>query len=249
MNDLLTPRADGRAPDELRPVVLQPNIAPACDGSVLVSMGNTQVICGASVQPEVPRWMRAQNIPGGWITAEYSMLPYSTEDRSRRELASGKPSGRTQEIQRLIGRSIRAVVDLNILGRRTIWLDCDVLRADGGTRTASVTGAFLALRMALHKLLEQDKLEQDPLRDSVAAISVGVVDGRPLLDLCYVEDVAAEVDMNVVMTGSGKFVEIQGTAEEEPFSAETMQQLQTLAAKGIRELSDLQATALTQAPQ
>ena len=249
MNDLLELRSDGRAPDELRPVVLQPNIAPACSGSVLISMGNTQVICGASVQPEVPRWMRAQNIPGGWITAEYSMLPYSTEDRSRRELVAGKPSGRTQEIQRLIGRSIRAVVDLTVLGRRTIWLDCDVLQADGGTRTASVTGAFLALRLALRKLLEEDQLEQDPLRDSVAAISVGVVEGRPLLDLCYVEDVAADVDMNVVMTGSGQFVEIQGTAEEQPFSADTMQQLQNLAAKGTRELSDLQATALSQATQ
>jgi len=239
-----TLRSDGRSPDELRPVTLQTGIAPAADGSILIGMGATRVICGASVQNEVPRWLRAQNQPGGWVTAEYSMLPYSTEDRSRREVSSGKPSGRTQEIQRLIGRSLRAVVDLEALGPRTIWLDCDVLQADGGTRTASVTGAYLALRMAINGLLEAGKLEQDPLKDSVAAISVGVVHGVPLLDLCYVEDFAASVDMNVVMTGSGEFVEVQGTAEEAPFSADALKHMQDLAAKGIRELTEIQASAL-----
>lgn len=243
MNNAATPRSDGRAPDELRPVTLQPGIAPASDGSILIGMGNTRVICGASVQNEVPRWMRAQNQPGGWVTAEYSMLPYSTDDRSRREVSSGKPSGRTQEIQRLIGRSLRSVVDLEALGPRTIWLDCDVLQADGGTRTASVTGAFLALRFAINGLLDSGKLECDPLKDSVAAISVGVVHGTPLLDLCYVEDFAASVDMNVVMTGSGDFVEVQGTAEEAPFSADTLTKMQNLAAKGIRELTEIQGSA------
>ncbi len=169
------------------------------------------------------------------------MLPYATTDRSRREAASGKVSGRTQEIQRLIGRSLRAVVDLKALGSRTIWVDCDVLQADGGTRTAAITGAYIALRIAVQELTKQGKLESDPLTDAVAAISVGVVEGKPLLDLCYVEDVAAEVDMNVVMTGSGDFVEVQGTAEEEPYSQETLDKMLTLAKKGIKELIQLQA--------
>lgn len=235
------PRVDGRSVDELRPVCLQQDFAKAALGSVLISMGDTRVICAASVEDGVPRWMRAQDVSGGWVTAEYSMLPYSTTDRSRREVTSGKVSGRTQEIQRLIGRSLRAVVDLQALGSRTVWLDCDVLQADGGTRTAAITGAFLALRLAVERLLRDGVLTRNPIRDSVAAISVGVVEGRPLLDLCYLEDVAAEVDMNVVMTGSGKYVEIQGTAEGEPFSATLLRKLQGLAAGGIEELTRIQA--------
>jgi ribonuclease PH len=237
-------RGDGRAEDQLRAVSIQKGIAKACPGSVLVSMGNTQVICAASVDEDVPRWMRAQGVEGGWITAEYSMLPYSTSDRSRRESTAGKVGGRTMEIQRLIGRSLRAVVDMKALGRHTIWLDCDVLQADGGTRTASITGAYVALRLAVNQLLQDGRLDQDPIRESVAAISVGVVEGRPLLDLCYVEDVAAEVDMNVVMTAAGRYVEIQGTAETEPFSKSVLDAMQRLAASGIEELTMLQEKAL-----
>ena len=237
-------RSDGRAEDELRVVSFREGIASACPGSVLISMGNTQVICAASVDDDVPRWMRAQGVEGGWITAEYSMLPYSTSERSRRESTAGKVGGRTMEIQRLIGRSLRAVVDMVALGRHTIWLDCDVLQADGGTRTASITGAYVAMRLAVNQLLHDGRLDRDPVRESVAAISVGVVDGKPLLDLCYVEDVAAEVDMNVVMTAAGKFVEIQGTAETEPFSKAALDKMQHLAASGIKELTVLQETLL-----
>jgi len=237
-------RSDGRAEDELRVVSFREGIASACPGSVLISMGNTQVICAASVDDDVPRWMRAQGVEGGWITAEYSMLPYSTSERSRRESTAGKVGGRTMEIQRLIGRSLRAVVDMVALGRHTIWLDCDVLQADGGTRTASITGAYVAMRLAVNQLLHDGRLDRDPVRESVAAISVGVVDGKPLLDLCYVEDVAAEVDMNVVMTADGKFVEIQGTAETEPFSKAALDKMQHLAASGIKELTVLQETLL-----
>jgi len=237
-------RSDGRAEDELRAVSFREGIASACPGSVLISMGNTQVICAASVDDDVPRWMRAQGVEGGWITAEYSMLPYSTSERSRRESTAGKVGGRTMEIQRLIGRSLRAVVDMAALGRHTIWLDCDVLQADGGTRTASITGAYVAMRLAVNQLLHDGRLDRDPVRESVAAISVGVVDGKPLLDLCYVEDVAAEVDMNVVMTAAGKFVEIQGTAETEPFSKAALDEMQRLAASGIKELTVLQETLL-----
>lgn len=239
-------RADGRTSDELRPVTLEQNFAKAALGSVLITMGETRVICAASLEEGVPRWMRAQQVAGGWVTAEYSMLPYATADRTRRDVALGKISGRSQEIQRLIGRSLRAVVDLQALGPRTLWLDCDVLQADGGTRTVAITGAFVALRLAVNRLLRQGVLRADPIRDSVAAISVGVVDGRPLLDLCYAEDAAAQVDMNVVMTGSGTYVEIQGTAESEPFSATTLRKLQGLAAGGIEELTRLQAQALEQ---
>ncbi len=237
-------RSDGRAEDELRAVSFREGIASSCPGSVLISMGNTQVICAASVDDDVPRWMRAQGVEGGWITAEYSMLPYSTSERSRRESTAGKVGGRTMEIQRLIGRSLRAVVDMVALGRHTIWLDCDVLQADGGTRTASITGAYVAMRLAVNQLLHDGRLDRDPVRESVAAISVGVVDGKPLLDLCYVEDVAAEVDMNVVMTADGKFVEIQGTAETEPFSKAALDKMQHLAASGIKELTVLQETLL-----
>ncbi|MFH0907633.1 MAG: ribonuclease PH [bacterium] len=234
-------RADGRKADELRPILFQPGIAPAATGSVLVRMGNTQVICAVSIVDEVPRWMKEQKVKGGWITAEYSMLPYSTAERSRRESTGGKVGGRTHEIQRLIGRSMRAIVDLEKLGSRTIWVDCDVLQADGGTRTAAITGSFVALRMAVDKLLKDGALAADPVREAVAAVSVGVVDGQALLDLCYTEDVVAEVDMNVVMTASGKFVEVQGTAESEPFPRETLDEMLALAEKGIRKLLEEQA--------
>ena len=233
-------RSDGRRPDQLRPVSFELDIAPAASGSVLVRMGKTQVICGVSIDDDIPRWKKDQGQTSGWITAEYSMLPYSTGDRAKREVGSGRVSGRTQEIQRLIGRSLRAVVDLEILGPRTIWIDCDVLQADGGTRTASITGSFVALRHAVDKMLKAGKLEKDPIREAVAAVSVGVVDGRPLLDLCYVEDVAAEVDMNLVMTSSGKFVEVQGTAEGDPFDDKTLQQLLALGKGGIKRLLAMQ---------
>lgn len=231
------PRADGRTADQLRPLTLTPGIAPAAHGSVLISMGNTQVICGVSIEESVPGWMKAQGVTGGWITAEYSLLPYSTKDRARREAA--KPSGRTMEIQRLIGRSLRAAVDLDKLGSRTIWIDCDVLQADGGTRTAAITGAWIALRLAVNKLLKSGKLAQDPLVERVAAISVGMVAGQPMLDLCYTEDVDAETDMNVVMTGNGQYIEVQGTAEAKPFSPEQLQQLLALAGEGIRTLCEI----------
>lgn len=235
----MSERSDGRTPDQLREVRFEPGIAPACAGSVLVSMGQTRVICAAAVEPMVPRWMQRQKVEGGWLTAEYSMLPYSTEERSRRE-NSGRLSGRTQEIQRLIGRSLRAVVDLKKLGSRTITVDCDVLQADGGTRTASVTGGFVALRLAVDALLREALIIEDPIREEVAAISVGMVGGEALLDLCYVEDVAADVDMNVVMTASGRFVELQGTAEGTPFDRSQMDALVGLAESGIRDLIDLQ---------
>lgn len=232
-------RLDGRRADELRPVHFRRRIAPSAAGSILMEMGNTQVICAVSMDERVPPWMRQQKVPGGWLTAEYSMLPYATGDRSRRESTAGKPSGRTQEIQRLIGRSLRAVTDLEALGARTVWIDCDVLQADGGTRTAAVTGAYAALRMAVNGWLKEGRLEQNPLKDSVAAVSVGIVDGAPLLDLCYEEDVRAEVDMNVVMTGAGSFVEVQGTAEADPFSPVQLQAMLALAADGIQSLDTL----------
>jgi len=242
-NSKISSRADGRNADDLRPISFLPGIAPAATGSVLVKMGNTQVICAVSIDDEVPRWMKEQKVKGGWITAEYSMLPYSTADRSRRESTGGKVGGRTHEIQRLIGRSMRAIVDLEKLGPRTVWIDCDVLQADGGTRTASITGSFVALRMAVDKLLKAGTLTVDPINEAVAAISVGVVEGQALLDLCYTEDVAAEVDMNVVMTASGKFVEVQGTAESEPFPRATLDELLGLAEKGIKSLLKQQADA------
>lgn len=231
------PRPDDRAADELRPLKLEKNVAKAAAGSVLISLGNTRVICAASVDESVPRWMRQQKVKGGWVTGEYSMLPYSTGPRTSRESSIGRVGGRTIEIQRLIGRSLRAAVDLEKLGDRTIWVDCDVLEADGGTRTASVTGGFIALRMAIEKLIEKGRLETSPLREPVAAISVGVVDGRPALDLCYEEDLGAEVDMNVVMTESGRFIEVQGTAEGDPFTNSALQEMLRLAKKGVKELT------------
>jgi len=233
-------RADGRLANEIRPVTFQKNIAPATDGSVLISVGNTQVICSVGIEENIPRWMRAQNMTSGWLTAEYRMMPCSTNPRSQRESPGGKLGGRTQEIQRLIGRSLRAVVDMEKLGKRTIWIDCDVLQADGGTRTASITGGFVALRLAIDKLLQAGTLESDPIIESLAAVSVGVVDGAPVLDLDYPEDYRAEVDMNVVMTESGRFVELQGSAEGEPFSSTCLQEMITLAQKGIDDLLNAQ---------
>src|ERR1700704_6089173 len=190
-------RADGRRPEQLRPVRFQNGIAPYATGSTLIAFGNTQVICGVTIEESVPRWMKEQNVTGGWITAEYSMLPYSTLQRKQRDISKGKIDGRSQEIQRLIGRAIRAAIDLEKVGARTIWIDCDVLQADGGTRTAAITGAFVALALAVRKLIAEKKLTENPLLSAVAAVSVGLIAGEAMLDLCYVEDVAAAVDMNI----------------------------------------------------
>ena len=231
-------RPDGRKNNEIRPVKIQRNFLETAEGSVLISMGNTRVICTASIEDRVPPFLKDQK--RGWITAEYSMLPRATHSRTMRESVSGKVSGRTHEIQRLIGRALRSVVDLSGLGERTIWLDCDVLQADGGTRTASITGAFLCLSDALKYAVRNGLIEKIPLKDYLAAISVGIVKGEPLIDLCYSEDFAAEVDMNVVMTGSGKFVEIQGTAEGMPFSKSALDSLLKLADEGINHLIGIQ---------
>ncbi len=245
-NQSVNARSDGRALDQLREVGFELDIAPASKGSVLVRMGRTRVVCAVSVDEKVPRWMQAQKVPGGWLTGEYSLLPYATPDRSSRESSLGRVSGRTQEIQRLIGRSLRAVVDLEALGPRTLWVDCDVLEADGGTRTASITGAFVALRLAVNRLMAEELLQEDPIRESVAAISVGIVNGVPMLDLCYEEDLAASVDMNVVVTGSGRYVEVQGTAEGNPYSRQELDAMLALADKGVSELTEAQHQALLQ---
>src|SRR4051812_22779669 len=237
-------RADGRQATQLRNITFEPNIAPYATGSVLVSFGLTRVICAATIEPKVPQWMRQQGVKGGWLTAEYSMLPYSTLDRKARVISRGKLDGRTVEIQRLIGRSLRAVIDLQKLGEHTLWIDADVLQADGGTRTAAITGAYLAARLAVQKLLDAKKLAENPITDSVAAVSVGVFDGRELLDLAYVEDKDAEVDFNIVMTGRGQFVEVQGSGEEATFSQEQLTSLIALAQKGMKELSSLQSAFL-----
>jgi len=223
---------------------MQTGIAPNAAGSVLCSFGNTQVICAASVENNVPPWMKAQGVVGGWTSAEYSMLPYSTLDRKRRDVNKGKLDGRSVEIQRLIGRSIRAIIDLKKLPGFTIWLDCDVLRADGGTRTASITGAYVALRLAVNKLLEDEKIPEDPILDSLGAVSAGIVNEQALLDLDYLEDRDAQVDANVVMTGSGKFVEVQSTGEEATYSAGQLQQILSLCGQGIEELTQHQEAAL-----
>jgi ribonuclease PH len=238
------PRPDGRSNDDLRPILFEEGIAPHATGSVLVSFGNTKVICAATIEKKVPRWMQAQGIEGGWASAEYSMLPYSTHERKQRDISRGKQDGRGIEIQRLIGRSLRAVLDLKKLPGHTLWLDCDVLQADGGTRTAAITGAYVAARRAVGRLLADGVLAEDPFRDSVAAVSVGIFYDTAVLDLNYAEDVAASVDCNVVMTGSGEFVEIQGTGEEATFSEEQFAQLMTLAKKGIVELTELQKQAV-----
>ena len=235
-------RADDRAPDKIRRVKITRNYIKSAEGSCLIEVGDTKVICTASVEERVPRFLRG--LEEGWITAEYGMLPRATSDRSSREASRGRVGGRTHEIQRLIGRSLRAVVDLKALGERTVWLDCDVVQADGGTRTASITGAFVALVDALKWLKREGKITEWPIRDFVAATSVGIVDGKPLLDLTYEEDFRASVDVNVVMTGEGKFVEVQGTAEEHPFTKSEMDKLIDLAKKGIEKLIAIQKEVL-----
>jgi ribonuclease PH len=235
-------RAAGRPDDQLRPVEILPGFVETADGSALTSVGGTRVICTASVEESVPAWMRGRG--RGWVTAEYAMLPASTGQRKARDISRGKLDGRTTEIQRLIGRSLRAVVDMEALGERTVWLDCDVLQADGGTRCASICGAWVALRLALGKLVDAGALEAVPLTDSIAAVSVGMVEGRPLLDLAYVEDSRAESDMNVVMTGAGLLVEVQATAEGSTFSRAELDGLLDLAESGIRDLAVAQSAAV-----
>ncbi|MFY9526638.1 MAG: ribonuclease PH [Limnochordia bacterium] len=232
-------RVDGRRPDELRPVKITRDYIMHAEGSVLIELGNTKVICTATIEDRVPHWLRGEGT--GWITAEYAMLPRATGVRNQRESSKGRIGGRTHEIQRLIGRSLRSIIDLKALGERTIWLDCDVIQADGGTRTAAITGAYIALTDALRKLPQPVAVQ-----DYLAAISLGIVDGQVLLDLCYEEDFAAQLDMNVVMTGSGKIVEIQGTAETAPFSREELNALLDLAKKGILELVDMQKSLFMQ---
>jgi ribonuclease PH len=239
-------RPDGRQPDELRPITFERDFTDAAAGSVLVSFGDTKVLCTASVDDDVPRWMRGSG--KGWVTAEYSMLPGSSPERIRREVDKGRPSGRTQEIQRHIGRSLRAVCDMVALGERQVVVDCDVLQADGGTRTASICGGYLALHDALTRVVTAGDLRAHPLTEPVGAISVGIVGGTPLLDLPYVEDSTAEVDMNVVMTGEGRFVEVQGTAEGMAFTRDELDQLLALAEGGIREIFALQAQLLELPP-
>ena len=239
-------RSDNRTPEQMRPVHLVPDFISTAEGSVLIEVGNTRVICTASVEETVPSWMR--NSGKGWITSEYGMLPRSTLTRTPREAAKGKPSGRTQEIQRLIGRSLRAVTDLKQLGERTLWIDCDVIQADGGSRTASITGAFLAMGLALGKLVEAGTLTTVPIRDFVAATSVGIVDGEIMLDLSYEEDARAEVDMNLVMTGGRRLVEIQATAEQHPFDDAQLQRMMELARRGIDALIAKQQAVLTALP-
>ena len=238
-------RTDGRAANELRSVKIMPDFLSYAEGSVLIEMGNTRVICAASLEERVPPFLR--NTGQGWLTAEYAMLPRSTQTRTAREIGRGGPSGRTHEIQRLIGRSLRAVADMKALGERTLTIDCDVLQADGGTRTAAITGAFVAFSLAASRLLKAGKISRSIVLNSVAAVSVGIVDNTPLLDLKYDEDSRAEVDMNVVCTGDGRFIEVQGTAEREPFSREQMDELLELAGSGIGSLIRVQQQALAQA--
>ena len=237
-------RSDGRRNDQLRPIGFQNHIAPHATGSTLIEWGQTRVICGVTVDESVPRWMKEQGVTGGWITAEYSMLPYSTLQRKQRDISKGKIDGRSQEIQRLIGRSLRAALDLEKLGSRTIWVDCDVLQADGGTRTAAITGAFVALSLAVQKLMAEGKLSNSPLQHAVAAVSAGIVGGLPMLDLCYTEDVAAAVDLNLVMNAAGEFIELQGNGEEATFSEAELAALLQLGKGGIGRLLELQQMAL-----
>ncbi len=238
-------RADGRRADQLRPIRFQNHIAPHATGSTLVEWGNTRVICGVTVDESVPRWMKEQGATGGWITSEYSMLPYSTLTRKPRDSSKGRVDGRSTEIQRLIGRAMRSAVDLEKLGSRTVWIDCDVLQADGGTRTAAITGAQVALSLAVRKLMADGKLAQSPLLAAVAAVSVGIVDGLPLLDLCYLEDASAQVDMNLVMTAAGEFIELQGTGEECTFDETQLAALLALGKAGIQQLLAAQQAALS----
>jgi ribonuclease PH len=227
-------RLDGRKTTQLRPVKITPSYIKTADGSVLIEMGDTKVICTAKLEERVPQFLR--NSGKGWITAEYGMLPGSSQVRIGRESARGRIGGRTHEIQRLIGRSLRAIADLKGLGERTVWIDCDVIQADGGTRTASITGAYVALVEAVRRWLDKGLIMQDPVEDSVAAVSIGIVEGKILLDLCYEEDSKADVDMNLVMTGSGKFIEVQGTAESSPFTKRQMERMADIAQQGIKLL-------------
>ena len=236
------PRFNGRSSNQTRQVKVTKNYIIHPHGSVLFEMGNTRVLCSASVDNKVPSFLRDKG--QGWVTAEYSMLPSSTNTRTIREASKGKVSGRTQEIQRLIGRSLRSIINLKKLGERTVWIDCDVIQADGGTRCASITGAFIALMLAMKKLKKDKLIKEIPVRDYVAAISVGVVSGKNYLDLDYSEDSEADVDMNIIKTGTGGFVEIQGTAEREPFSDKQMKAMLTLADKGIKQLVDIQKKAI-----
>jgi ribonuclease PH len=237
-------RSDGREADQIRPVSFELGIAPNASGSVLVAMGNTRVICGVMIEETVPRWMKEQGVAGGWLTAEYSMLPYATNTRKPRDITKGRLDGRSTEIQRLIGRSLRAVVDLEKLGSRTMWIDCDVLQADGGTRTAAITGASLAVAVACRKLAEDKKIEAPPIRKLVAAVSAGVLKGEPVLDLNYEEDKDVSVDFNLVATEDGEFVELQGSGEETTFSGEQLSAMLTLGKKGIAELIAAQRAVL-----
>jgi ribonuclease PH len=238
----LKKRVDGRKKSQLRPIKITRDYTKYAEGSVLIETGDTKIICNVSIENGVPYFLRGQNT--GWLTAEYSLLPRSTQSRTIRAAAKGKISGRTREIQRLIGRSLRSVVDLDLIGEKTIWVDCDVIQADGGTRTASITGAFVALIDGINQLIKTNKLKKSPVKEYLAATSVGIVDGEILLDLCYVEDSKAQVDMNVVMTESGAITEVQGTAEEEPFTRKEMDQLMDFAEIGIQELVKKQKQVL-----
>ena len=237
-------RTDGRAPDELRPARITPNFLPYAEGSVLIEIGNTRVVCSASLEDRVPPFLR--NSGQGWLTAEYAMLPRATQTRTAREIGRGGPSGRTHEIQRLIGRSLRAVADMKALGERTITIDCDVLQADGGTRTAAITGAYVAFALASRQLLKIGKITRSLTINQVAAVSVGIVGNTPLLDLKYDEDSKAEVDMNIVCTGDGRFIELQGTAEREPFNRVQMDEMVALGVRGIEELIAIQQKAISE---
>ena len=248
MRNIPTPpgvnRIDGRTSEQLRPVSFDLGIAPYAGGSVLVTMGNTRVICGVTVEENVPHWMKEQGVTGGWVTAEYSMLPYSTQTRKPRDIAKGRIDGRSMEIQRLIGRSLRAVVDLEKLGPRTIWVDCDVLQADGGTRTAAITGASLALAIACRKLVREKKIDMSPVRKLIAAVSAGVLDGQAILDLNYEEDKVVAVDFNLVATEDGEFVEVQASGEEAIFAQSQLDEMLVLGRKGIAELIATQRAVL-----
>ena len=231
-------RSDGRKPKQLRPLTITPGYIKTADGSVLIEMGGTRVICTAKLEERVPPFLR--NSGKGWITAEYGMLPGSSETRIGRESSRGRVGGRTHEIQRLIGRSLRTIADLRSLGEKTIWIDCDVIQADGGTRTASITGAYVALAEGVRQWLTRGLIGIDPIKDAVAAVSIGIIEGKILLDLCYEEDSKADVDMNFVMTGSGKFIEVQGTAEASPFTKKQMERMADVAQQGIKELLNMQ---------